>query len=104
MMQESKQRNADVAMQRQLWAISALPTFTDGLPATPMISPDVFTQKHAVAPVGNDIRGNVRGSRADGHAVHAGGGSAHDFVADSRNEASRWMGSLSKPGKPFRTN
>lgn len=39
------QKNADVALNNQRLAISALPTYLPGMPATQPISPDVFLKK-----------------------------------------------------------
>ena len=46
-------KNADVALSNQRLAVSALPTYMPGLPATPTISPDVFANANAVAPAGS---------------------------------------------------
>ncbi len=48
-------RNVEMAQNNQKWAVSALPTYSEGLPATPQIGYDAFQGKNAVAPVGNYI-------------------------------------------------
>jgi len=46
-------KNADVALNNQRLAISALPTYMPGLPSTPTVSPDVFANLNATAPLGS---------------------------------------------------
>ncbi len=55
MIRDVNQKNADVALNNQRFAVSALPTYTPGLSATPQIGYDVFQGLNAVAPVGNYV-------------------------------------------------
>lgn len=55
MIRDVNQKNADMAVSNQRYAISALPTFTPGLSATPQIGYDAFQGLNAVAPVGNYV-------------------------------------------------
>ncbi len=61
MMRDLNVQNEQLAENNRRWAVSALPTYSEGLPATPMMSPDVFSQAHSVAPVGDYI-GEMFGS------------------------------------------
>lgn len=55
MIRDVNQKNADMAVSNQRYAISALPTFTPGLSSTPQIGYDAFQGLNAVAPVGNYV-------------------------------------------------
>ena len=55
MIRDVNQKNADMAVSNQRFAVSALPTYTPGLSATPQIGYDAFQGLNAVAPVGNYI-------------------------------------------------
>lgn len=55
MIRDVNQKNADMAVNNQRFAISALPTYTPGLSATPQIGYDAFQGLNAVAPVGNYV-------------------------------------------------
>lgn len=49
MMRDINKQNADVALNNERFAIQSLPTFMEGLPATPMIGPDAFAGTGATA-------------------------------------------------------
>ena len=51
-MRDITKQNADVALNNQRLAISALPTYMDGLPATQVPSPDVYQGANAQANIG----------------------------------------------------
>ena len=55
MIRDVNQKNADMAVSNQRFAVSALPTYTPGLSATPQIGYEAFQGLNAVAPVGNYI-------------------------------------------------
>mgnify|MGYP001199866565 FL=1 len=55
MIRDVNQKNADMAISNQRFAVSALPTYSPGLSATPQIGYDAFQGLNAVAPVGNYI-------------------------------------------------
>jgi hypothetical protein len=55
MMRDLNVQNEQLAESNRRWAVSALPTYSPGLPATPMMSPDTFRSLNAVAPVGDYI-------------------------------------------------
>jgi hypothetical protein len=61
MMRDLNVKNEELAESNRRWAVSALPTYSPGLPATPMMSPDTFRSLNAVAPVGDYI-GEIFGS------------------------------------------
>lgn len=48
-MRDIATKNADVALNNERFAVSALPTYMPGLPSTPTIGPDVFMNKAAGA-------------------------------------------------------
>lgn len=50
MIRDVNQKNADMAINNQRFAVSALPTYTPGLSATPQIGYEAFQGKNAVAP------------------------------------------------------
>lgn len=45
--------NADVALNNQRFAVSALPTYMPGLPSTPMMTPDVFQGLNSTSNIGS---------------------------------------------------
>lgn len=55
MIRDVNQKNADMAVSNQRFAVSALPTYTPGLSATPQIGYDAFQGLNATAPVGNYV-------------------------------------------------
>jgi len=55
MIRDVNQKNADMAVSNQRFAVSALPTYTPGLSATPQIGYEAFQGLNATAPVGNYI-------------------------------------------------
>lgn len=55
LIRDVNQKNADMAVSNQRFAVSALPTYSPGLSATPQIGYDAFQGLNAVAPVGNYI-------------------------------------------------
>jgi len=52
-MRDISTRNADVALNNQRFAISAMPTYLPGTPSTNIASPDVYAGANAVAPFGS---------------------------------------------------
>lgn len=61
MIRDVNQKNADMAVSNQRFAVSALPTYTPGLSATPQIGYDAFQGLNAVAPWEN-YAGNIMSS------------------------------------------
>lgn len=55
MIRDVNQKNADMAINNQRFAVSALPTYSPGLSATPQIGYDAFQGLNATAPVGNYV-------------------------------------------------
>ena len=55
MIRDVNQKNADLAVSNQRFAVSAMPTYSPGLSATPQIGYDAFQGLNATAPVGNYI-------------------------------------------------
>ena len=55
LIRDVNQKNADMAVNNQRFAVSALPTYTPGLSATPQIGYDAFQGLNATAPVGNYV-------------------------------------------------
>ena len=55
LIRDVNQKNADMAVNNQRFAVSALPTYSPGLSATPQIGYEAFQGAHATAPVGNYI-------------------------------------------------
>lgn len=54
-LRDLNQKNRETALSNQRFAISALPTFMPGTPATPMAGPDVFQGLNATNPVGSYV-------------------------------------------------
>ena len=52
-LRDIKAKNADVALNNQRFAVSALPTYMPGIPSTPTVGPDVFQGLNSVAPFGS---------------------------------------------------
>lgn len=96
-------RNVEMAQNNQKWAVSALPTFTEGLPATPQIGYDAFQGKNAVAPVGNyigdmlqSIGGPAMGAGMQGAVM----GPIYEKLYSARNQGSNpgpWGGAYTYP-------
>lgn len=61
MIRDVNQKNADMAVSNQRFAVSALPTYSPGLSATPQIGYDAFQGMNAVAPVGNYVGDMLQG-------------------------------------------
>ncbi|MDI3467933.1 MAG: hypothetical protein OJF50_006754 [Nitrospira sp.] len=61
MIRDVNQKNADMAVSNQRFAVSALPTYSPGLSATPQIGYDAFQGLNATAPIGNYIGDMLQG-------------------------------------------
>lgn len=61
MIRDVNQKNADMAVSNQRFAVSALPTYTPGLSATPQIGYEAFQGLNTVAPWENYAGGILQG-------------------------------------------